>query len=226
LLIKPRTLRGFSIYWFSERAIANMGLVVIDYGAGNLRSVLHALHHLGYDDVPLAREAGDLEGADKLILPGVGAFGAGMQALEKQGLIEPIKQKVADGIPYLGICLGMQFLFEYSDEMGEHKGLGLLKGHVTRFPEMADYKVPHMGWNVLNMTQESSLIESLPKDPYAYFVHSYYCVPSEEDDKLITVDYGIPFTAGVQRDNVYGVQFHPEKSQTIGLQILKNFLEL
>jgi len=133
---------------------------------------------------------------------------------------------VADGIPYLGICLGMQFLFDYSDEMGNHEGLGILPGKVTRFPAFDDLKVPHMGWNELQPTHESQLLKNMPESPYAYFVHSYYCLPANESDILIMVDYGIPFTAGIEHDKVYGVQFHPEKSQQVGLQILKNFLTL
>lgn len=201
-------------------------LAVIDYGAGNLRSVMHALKHLKAEDVHLVQEAQQLDGVDKIILPGVGAFGAGMQKLQQQALVEPIRQAVANGVPYLGICLGMQFLFECSDEMGDHQGFGILPGKVTRFPAFDDLKVPHMGWNVLNPTRTSLLLSDLPDSPYAYFVHSYYCEPADETDILITVDYGIPFTAGIERDNVYGVQFHPEKSQQVGLQILRNFLAL
>ncbi len=201
-------------------------LAVIDYGAGNLRSVLHALKHLNAENVQVVQEPAQLEGAEKIILPGVGAFGAGMQKLQEQNLVQPICAAVADGLPYLGICLGMQFLFDYSDEMGNHEGLGILPGKVTRFPDFEDLKVPHMGWNTLNATRESDLLGSLPENPYAYFVHSYYCVPDNEDDVLISVDYGLPFTAAVERDNVYGVQFHPEKSQQVGLQILSNFLAM
>jgi len=201
-------------------------LAVIDYGAGNLRSVLHALKHLQVEDVRLVQQPAELEGAEKIILPGVGAFGAGMQKLHEQGLVEPLKAAVADGIPYLGICLGMQFLFDYSDEMGNHEGLGILPGKVTRFPAFDDLKVPHMGWNELQPTHESQLLKNMPESPYAYFVHSYYCLPANESDILIMVDYGIPFTAGIEHDKVYGVQFHPEKSQQVGLQILKNFLTL
>ena len=201
-------------------------LAIIDYGAGNLRSVLHALKHLNAENVELVQEPSQLEDAEKIILPGVGAFGAGMQKLQEQNLVEPIRTAVAEGLPYLGICLGMQFLFDYSDEMGNHEGLGILPGKVTRFPDFEDLKVPHMGWNTLNATRESNLLGSLPENPYAYFVHSYYCVPDNEYDVLISVDYGLPFTAAVERDNVYGVQFHPEKSQQVGLQILSNFLAM
>ncbi len=202
-------------------------LVVIDYGAGNLRSVLHALNHLGVESIRIARAPHDLRGADKLILPGVGAFGAGMQQLREQGLVQPIKDAVLTGTPYLGICLGMQFLFDFSDEMGTHEGLGLLPGHVTRFPDLPNLKVPHMGWNQLQPQRaDVPLLKNIPAGSYAYFVHSYYCVPANPDDAILCVDYGIPFTAGVQRDNIMGVQFHPEKSHKTGLQILTNFLAL
>lgn len=201
-------------------------LAVIDYGAGNLRSVMHALNHLEVENIRLVQEGRDLKGAEKIILPGVGAFGAGMQKLREQNLIQPIRDAVFAGTPYLGICLGMQFLFDRSDEMGEHEGLGILPGYVTRFPDTLNMKVPHMGWNNLQAERPSPLLEGLEKDSYAYFVHSYYCVPANREDVLITVDYGIPFTAAIQRDNIYGVQFHPEKSQRTGLRILTNFLKV
>jgi glutamine amidotransferase len=201
-------------------------LAVIDYGAGNLRSVLHALTHLGAESLRIVRTAHDLRGATKIILPGVGAFGAGIHKLHEQGLVQPVREAVFAGTPYLGICLGMQFLFDSSDEMGDHKGLGLLAGHVTRFPDVPGLKVPHMGWNQLRVLKASRLLHDLPEASYAYFVHSYYCVPSGADDVAAVVDYGIPFTAVVQRDNIYGVQFHPEKSQQTGLRILTNFLEI
>ncbi|MDX2139626.1 MAG: imidazole glycerol phosphate synthase subunit HisH [Chloroflexota bacterium] len=201
-------------------------LAVIDYGAGNLRSVLHALTHLGAASIRVVRSPEELRGAEKIILPGVGAFGAGMQKLEEQRLIQPIRDAVYAGTPYLGICLGMQFLFDCSDEMGDHRGLGILPGRVTRFNDLPGYKVPHMGWNTLRELRESSLLANLPPERYAYFVHSYYCVPADARDVLAVVDYGIPFTAVVQREHIFGVQFHPEKSQRTGLQLLTNFLEM
>lgn len=201
-------------------------LAVIDYGAGNLRSVIHALNHLGVADKRLVHTPADLDGADKIILPGVGAFGAGMQQLHKQNLIAPLKEALQAGIPYLGICLGMQFLFECSDEMGDHEGLGLLPGRVTRFPHDLGLKVPHMGWNQLQQKRSSLLLKDIGTESSAYFVHSYYCVPADPADIVATVDYGIPFTAVVHRDNTFGVQFHPEKSQRTGLQLLTNFLEM
>lgn len=199
-------------------------LAVIDYGAGNLRSVVHALNYLGVESMRIVHTPHELRGADKIILPGVGAFGAGMQKLHEQNLVQPIKDAVRAGIPYLGICLGMQFLFESSDEMGEHEGFGLLPGRVTRFPEMAGYKVPHMGWNQLKHVRPSNLLNGIDEKDYAYFVHSYYCVPANPDHIMLQTDYGIPVTAGVECENVAGVQFHPEKSQRIGLKILANFV--
>ncbi len=201
-------------------------LAVIDYGAGNLRSVLHALKHIGVEDMQLVRHPQELEGASKIILPGVGAFGASIQQLHKQDLVKPLQDAITGGIPYLGICVGMQLLFEIGEEMGEHEGLGILAGRVVRFPQDDKLKVPHMGWNQLHIQRESCLLKNLDAESYAYFVHSYYCAPSNESDVVATVDYGLPFTAVIQRDNIYGVQFHPEKSQTFGLQILKNFLAL
>jgi glutamine amidotransferase len=200
-------------------------LAVIDYGAGNLRSVLHALHYLGVGDIRVVRGPRDLREVDKIILPGVGAFGAGMQKLHEQDLVEPIKNAVFAGKPYLGICLGMQFLFERSDEMGNYTGLGLLPGYVTRFEPQPGLKIPHMGWNQLQLKRASPLMAGADAG-YAYFVHSYYCAPAEQSDVVATVDYGGAFTAVVQRDHIYGVQFHPEKSQQMGLRILANFLEV
>ena len=201
-------------------------LAVIDYGAGNLRSVMHALNHLGVENMRLVREPDELTGAEKIILPGVGAFGAGMEQMHKQELVEPVKQAISEGIPYLGICVGMQMLFEVGEEMGEHEGMGALEGRVVRFPHFEDRKVPHMGWNQLDIRQDSDLLANLSDQNYAYFVHSYYCAPENPTDIVASVDYGLDFTAVVQRDNIYGVQFHPEKSQKTGLQILTNFLNL
>jgi imidazole glycerol-phosphate synthase subunit HisH len=201
-------------------------LAVIDYGAGNLRSVIHALNHLHAPDVVIVQQPEQLAGADKIILPGVGAFGAGMQILRERGLADAIRAQVAGGTPYLGICLGMQFLFETSDEMGTHEGLGILPGSVTRFENRPGLKVPHMGWNRLTIERPSPVLEGLSTDAFAYFVHSYYCVPTDPAITTATVEYGDPFCVAVQREHVYGVQFHPEKSQRTGLRILTNFLNL
>ena len=205
-------------------------IAVIDYGASNLRSVMHALGHLGVD-AHVAEHPDGLHGADAIILPGVGAFGAGMEQLRARGFEAPIQQAVADGIPLLGICLGMQFLFEVSEEMGTYTGLGLLPGRVVRFPEgrMGGLKVPHMGWNQLHPRQDLLLLAGLPTGSpagaYTYFVHSYYCAPADPADVLATTDYGLDFASVVARGNVYGVQFHPEKSQASGLRILRNFVD-
>ena len=201
-------------------------LAVIDYGAGNLRSVLHALKHLDARDMRLVQRPEQMQGASKIILPGVGAFGAGMAQMRAQGLVEPLKAALAAGIPYLGICVGMQMLYEVGEEMGEHAGLGILGGRVVRFPHFCDRKVPHMGWNQLNINVPSDLMCGLDGNNYVYFVHSYYCAPTASDTVVASVDYGVEFAAIVQRDNIYGVQFHPEKSQSNGLRILANFLRL
>ena len=200
-------------------------LAVIDYGAGNLRSVLHALRTLGVQDMRIVQAGDDLHGATGIILPGVGAFGAGMQQLREKGFVEPLCQAVQDRIPCLGICLGMQFLFEHSDEMGEHAGLGLLPGHVTRFAPHATLKVPHMGWNSLIQRRSSPLLANIEAGSQVYFVHSYCCVPACPEDVIASTKYGMPFASAIQRGALFGVQFHPEKSQRVGLQLLQNFLE-
>ena len=201
-------------------------LAVIDYGAGNLRSVLHALKHLGARNMRLVQGPEQLHGAEKIVLPGVGAFGAGMAQMRARKLVAPLKAALDAGVPYLGICVGMQILYEVGEEMGEHEGMGVLGGRVRRFPHFSDRKVPHMGWNNLKIRGEPSLLAGLSERSYAYFVHSYYCAPSDDDTVIGSVAYGIDFAAIVQRDNIYGVQFHPEKSQSTGLRILSNFLRL
>ena len=199
-------------------------IAIIDYGAGNLRSVRNALVHLGADVLTLVTPEG-LDRADKIVLPGVGAFGAGMAALRAAGFEEPLKEAVAAGVPLIGICLGMQYLFESSDEMGLHRGLGLLPGRVTRFPA-AGPKVPHIGWNQLHIRSDHPLLAGIADGAYAYFVHSYYVDAGNPDDVLATTDYGIEYASVVARGNLFGIQPHPEKSQAVGLRILKNFVEL
>lgn len=201
-------------------------LAIIDYGAGNLRSVLHALRHLEAPDMRLVKSPEQLQGASKIILPGVGAFGACMEQMRAQNLVETLREALAAGTPYLGICVGMQMLYDIGEEMGEHAGLGILGGRVKRFPQLAELKVPHMGWNQLRMRGGSELLRDLNAGSYVYFVHSYYCAPAENDTIIATVDYGISYAAAVQRENIFGVQFHPEKSQRVGLRILANFLSL
>ena len=201
-------------------------LAVIDYGAGNLRSVVHALKHLRAQNMRLVERGSELDGASKIILPGVGAFGAGMEQMRQRDLVAPLLDAFARGIPYLGICVGMQMLFDLGEEMGEHEGLGIIPGRVIRFPDFPDRKVPHMGWNQLDVQERSALFQGLDKRSHVYFVHSYYCAPEDAGAIIASVDYGVEFAAAVQSGNIYGVQFHPEKSQRNGLRILNNFLRI
>jgi glutamine amidotransferase len=215
-------------------------IALIDYGISNLRSVQKAFEHLD-TEVTLVDTPDRLAQAERLILPGVGAFPAGMKGLHERGLIEPIKQAARAGKPLIGICLGMQLLFEASDEMGETRGLELLPGQVTKIqdarskmPEAAPavripqsaLKIPHMGWNQLNVVRQHPLVRDLVSGSYAYFVHSYAVYPDDQSLVLATTDYGGPFASMVGRGNVCGLQFHPEKSQAVGLRLLKNFLEM
>jgi len=197
-------------------------IVVIDSGVANLRSVANALRHLGAE-MRIAQDADGLDGAHKIILPGVGAFEAGMKRLRECGFVGALAKYVEQGIPLLGICLGMQMLFERSEEMGDFEGLGLLPGKVVRFPQ--GQKVPHMGWNQLLPHTASPLLRGIAAGDYAYFVHSYYA-HAQPEDVLAGCEYGITFPAVVARGSVYGAQFHPEKSQGTGLQLLRNFLQM
>lgn len=198
-------------------------VTLIDAGTGNLRSVYKALTSLGAD-VLVTADPGDVARGGRLVLPGVGAFGDFMSGLRQRGLEAPVLEAVQRGDPLLGICVGMQAILESSDEMGTHAGLSLLPGKVTRFPESPQLKVPHTGWNSLAFGRDSILWAGLDAGDYAYFNHSYYCAPAGPDDAIATTDYGLEFTSAVQRENLYGVQFHPEKSQRVGLRILENFI--
>ncbi len=198
--------------------------VLIDAGTGNLRSVQKAVEILGADVVRTDDPKKVLSGR-RVILPGVGAFGDFMSGLRAQGLEEAVKEAAKRGIPVLGICVGMQALFEAGEEMGEHAGLGLLPGRVVRFADSPNLKVPHTGWNQVEMKKETLLFKGIHNGAYVYFNHSYYCQASNSSDILATTDYGINYTCAVGGENIFGVQFHPEKSQAIGLRILKNFLE-
>jgi glutamine amidotransferase len=206
-------------------------ITMVDYGASNIRSAQKAFEAMGAA-VELTADPDVVLGARKLVLPGVGAFGAGMNALRERGLDSAVTTAAARGIPLLGICLGMQFLFEESDEMGTHWGLGLVPGHVTRFNFAGEedlngtYKVPHMGWNQIEHDQSHPLLKDVPSGSHTYFVHSYYCVPANKEDVVAVTQYGRPFTSIVSRGNVHGIQFHPEKSQKRGLQLIKNYLEM
>lgn len=199
-------------------------IALIDYGISNLRSVQKAFEHLDME-VTLVDTPDRLAQAERLILPGVGAFPAGMKGLQERGLVESIKQAARDGKPLMGICLGMQLLFESSDEMGKTEGLGLLPGHVTRMSGRG-LKIPHMGWNQLDVVRDHPLVHDLVSGSYAYFVHSYAIYPEDQGIVLATTDYGTPFASIVGRGKVCGLQFHPEKSQAVGLRLLRNFLEM
>ena len=200
-------------------------IAIIDYGVGNLRSVQRALERAGAD-VLITGDPMVIKSADGAVLPGVGAFGEGMAQLELRGLVLPIDQIIAAGKPFLGICLGMQLLFSTSEEMGHFDGLGVLKGTVRRLADAPGRKVPHVGWNQLHIRQPNPLLDGIADGSFAYFVHSYYVDPARPDFTVATTDYGADFVSVVARGNVFGVQFHPEKSQGVGAAILKNFVLL
>jgi glutamine amidotransferase len=198
-------------------------IALVDHGVGNLRSVEKALAAVGAL-VCLTADPDTILSAEKVVLPGVGAFADAMDGLRSRGLVEPLLTVTQRGIPLLGICVGMQMLLEVSEEHGEHAGLGLLPGHVRRFPETG-LKIPHTGWNRLRIERDTPLLNGLPPNSYAYFNHSYYCIPTNPADVLASTDYGLRYAAVVGRGALYGVQFHPEKSQRVGLRILRNFVE-
>ena len=205
--------------------MANYSALLIDAGTGNLHSVHNAIQKLGFT-VKVTADPDDLALPARVILPGVGAFGSFMEGLQQRGLGPALQAAARRGDPLLGICVGMQALFEVSEEMGEHAGLGLLAGRVRRFPHFTDRKVPHTGWNQLWHPQPSPLFRGLAQGAYAYFNHSYYCDPAHPDDAAARTDYGIDFASAIQHGNLLGVQFHPEKSQSVGQAILSNFMEL
>ncbi len=201
-------------------------IAIIDYGMGNIHSVKKALESLGGRTI-VTNSPGDIESADKVVLPGVGAFGDAMEELLKQGLVPAIKDYVGQKRTFLGICLGMHLLFEASEESPGAKGLGILKGNVRRFKDSPGLKVPHMGWNQLQKAEsECPLLKGIPDDAYVYFCHSYYPVPRDIATIAATTDYGKGFASVVSKDSVFGLQFHPEKSQATGLAMLKNFVEM
>lgn len=211
--------------------MSNETITMIDYGGSNLRSAQKAFEAVG-GHVTVTSDPEVVRRASKLVLPGVGAFGAGMDALRARGLDEAAVAAADEGVPLFGICLGMQFLFEVSDEMGNHAGLGLLPGRVTRFSsewknsDGRPLKVPHMGWNRIVHNGEHQLLHGVPSGSFGYFVHSYYCDPVTDACILARTDYGGWFASIVGRDRIHGIQFHPEKSQAVGLQILQNYVRM
>nr|MBQ8252882.1 imidazole glycerol phosphate synthase subunit HisH [Lachnospiraceae bacterium] len=198
-------------------------IAIIDYDAGNIKSVEKAITALGEKAI-LTRDPQQILNAEKVILPGVGAFGDAMEKLHRYGLVEVIRQVVENRTPFLGICLGLQLLFERSDESDGVEGLGILKGEILRIPDSPDLKIPHIGWNSLKFPREGKLFAGLKEDSYVYFVHSYYLKAEDESIVTATTDYSTLVHASVEKDNVFACQFHPEKSSDVGLAILKNFL--
>ena len=206
-------------------------IVIIDYGMGNLRSVAKALESAGANEVRASSELEIIQQADKIVLPGVGAIKEAMRELKRLDLIEVIKKNIFKK-PFLGICLGLQLLFERSEEGGTVRGLGVFEGTVRRFPDKL--KVPHMGWNQVKTrnqkpvtsNQKCGILKGIPDNSYFYFCHSYYAAPKDENIVAATTDYGLEFTSAIRKDNLFACQFHPEKSQNLGLRVLKNFVEL
>jgi glutamine amidotransferase len=199
-----------------------MKIAIIDYGMGNLRSVQKGLERVGYP-ADVTRDKAAIERADGVVLPGVGAFRACMDNLREYDLIDTVRRVVDGGKPFLGICLGMQLLFEESEEFGKVEGLGLLRGKVVRFPDRPGLKVPHMGWNQIRKAKSVPHLQGIDDGASVYFVHSYYVAPSDTSVIATTTDYGEEFVSAVARDNVFATQYHPEKSQKVGLKILENF---
>ena len=200
-------------------------IAIIDYDAGNIRNVEHALYHLG-QRCTVTDDPAVIEDADRVILPGVGAFGAAMDTLRAKGLDETIRRVTAAGTPFLGICLGLQLLFLESEESPGVKGLGILDGRILRIPDDASLKVPHIGWNSLEHPNSGRLFKGVDNGSFVYFVHSYYLRADDPAIVTATCDYGVTVDASVESGNIFACQFHPEKSGTVGLTILKNFCEL
>jgi len=202
-----------------------MMIAVIDYDAGNIKSVEKALLALG-QDVCVTQDEDCLLGADGVILPGVGAFGDAMEKLHTYGLAEVIRKCVDKGTPFLGICLGLQLLFEGSEESPGVEGLGLLKGRIMRLPSGEGLKVPHIGWNNLHFPRRGRLFDGIPEGAYVYFVHSYYLQAEDEGVVTATTEYGVKIHASVEKGNVFACQFHPEKSSAVGMRVLRNFVDI
>lgn len=200
-------------------------IAIIDYQMGNLRSVQKAFERVGHA-AKITCDYREILEAERVVLPGVGAFGDAMEELRRRDLIGPIREVIAADKPFLGICLGLQLLFDVGYENGRHEGLGILPGEVVRFDLPRDYKVPHMGWNSAIIRRRAPILEGIPEGTHFYFVHSYYAVPEDPSIVAIEAEYHHPFCAMVWKDNLFATQFHPEKSQGDGMKILKNFAEL
>ena len=198
-------------------------VAIIDYGVGNLRSVEKAFAANGHEAIVTGDE-NELRNASKLVLPGVGAFAACMNAFRECGLVDVVLERVASGVPLLGVCVGMQMLFEESDEFGKSRGLGLMRGCVCRFGE--ELVVPHVGWNSIQQRREHALFAGIADESFFYFVHSYYCEPADSAVVAGETEYGVRYASVVAQGNIFGVQFHPEKSQTAGLRLLSNFARI
>lgn len=200
-------------------------IAIIDYDAGNIKSVEKAIQKLGYESL-ITRDKDVILNAEKVILPGVGSFGDAMEKIRAYGLEDVIKAVVNKGTPFLGICLGLQLIYESSEESEGVKGLSLLKGKIKKIPEGEYKKIPHMGWNSLKINPNGKLFKGIPDDSYVYFVHSYYLQADEGNTVMATTEYNTTIHASVEKDNIFACQFHPEKSSDVGLTIMKNFLEL
>ena len=200
-------------------------VAIIDYDAGNIKSVQKAIEYLG-EEVIITRDAEVILSASRVVLPGVGAFGDAMEKLHKYNLVDVIKEVVKREIPFLGICLGLQLLFETSDETPGVQGLGILKGKIKRIPDHGELKIPHIGWNSLSFPNKGRLYEGISEESYVYFVHSYYLDAEDKDIVVATTEYGTTIQASVEQGNVFACQFHPEKSSSVGLKILDNFLKI
>ena len=196
-------------------------ITIVDYGVGNFRNVQKAFEAIGAA-AEISDEAAAITQARAVVLPGVGAFGDAMRNLGERGLAQPVLEAIQAGKPLLGICVGLQLLFDESEEMGRHAGLGILPGRVVRFPQ--NLTVPHMGWNQIEPERDHPLLDRIAPGDFAYFANSYYAMPANPADVIAHTDYGLPFASIVGRENVCAIQFHPEKSQQVGLQILKNFV--
>lgn len=200
-------------------------IAIVDYDSGNLKSVEKALNSLGQDCI-VTRDGDEILKADRVVLPGVGAFGDAMEKLHRFGLVEVLRKAAEQGKPFLGICLGLQLLFRGSEEMPGVDGLGILDGDIVAIPPCEGFKIPHMGWNSLKVREDARLFQGIPQDAYVYFVHSYYLKADHPEDVAAQTDYIVPIHASVERGNVFACQFHPEKSGDIGLRILRNFCEI